>query len=354
MRQDFMLVYRYAFTILSSGSRLYFLLLMRVLFYLVLFCVTTGVMAQDLVNPISTSITPVSNVPDDMLAKRSVVFYSSNLSNDQLEKIQIAFQKTGIDAVAYFKSAMVFAGLDVAQKVADFLTKREISFLIQVDFDAEGYSFLFTPFNGTNQFVNNGQPAWREIHTDLSTALQNIFRTAINSQPIKNLLINNYPEDNFPITIIDGRRSDFFAIDLKVDKLAVPWFRHMENDSLLFHFFRENYPFSYDMTEPGQDKKELRSKGFHYELCLIHTEGRIAREILGYPVGSESAFTSVTYPNGELKLKTIPDRSPVYKFYLRHIESGNVFLGTKWDADVSWQDALRNHIKGFKAELKIP
>lgn len=309
--------------------------------------------AQEVENPISQKVSRVSSVPEDLLAKRSCVFYSTTITDKQLETIQKSFQKTGIDAVAYFKTDFVFSGVDVAQKVSEFLSKREITFLIQVDKSSKGFDFLFTPFNGNVEFVNNGQAAWHENNMELSAALQNIYRSAVTNQPVKNLLVNDFPEKNFPINIIEGRRSDFFAIDLKVDKLAVPWFKNAENDSLLFTFFKENYPFSYGFVEPGQEKKQLRSSGFHYEMSLIHTDGDIAREILGYPIASETAFTSVTYPNGEPKLKTIPSETVVYKFYFRHIESGNVFLGTKWDADTSWLDALKNHIKGFKAELKI-
>lgn len=331
---------------------------MRLRFNIVLFLfanlMACSLRAQHIDNPIPGHVSNVQNVPADLLAKRSCVFYSSELTDAQLEIIQKWFQKTGIDAVAYLKTDLVFAGADVTEKITDFLNKREISFIIQIDKAKGEYTFLFTPFNGTHEFVNNGQPAWAETNTDLTASLQNIYRQAVTNQPIKNLLVNDFPEKNFPITIIEGRRSDFFAIDLKVDRLAVPWFKNPENDSILLTFFKENYPFSYGTTDSGQDAKELRTKGFHYELCVIHTEGQIAREILGYPAAAESAYTSVTYPNGEPRLKTIPSETPVYKFYFRHIESGNVFLGTKWDADITWSDALRNHIKGFKAELKIP
>jgi hypothetical protein len=30
-----------------------------------------------------------------------------------------------------------------------------------------------------------------------------------------------------------------------------------------------------------------------------------------------------------------------------------VFLGTKWDADTSWDQALKNHLMAFKSELKV-
>jgi len=78
-------------------------------------------------------------------------------------------------------------------------------------------------------------------------------------------------------------------------------------------------------------------------------------ELLGYDMSKgESALVSVTYPdNASAQLKNIPADQPVYKFYFRHIDSGDVFLGTKWDADLTWQQALKNQLKGFKIEFKI-
>ena len=327
---------------------------MRLLALAFVFLLFYDAPAQRSVDPIYSKLTLTDNVPDQLLAKRSCVFYASGFNDESLETIQKAFQNTGIDAVAYFKKELVFSGIEVTQKIVDYLNKREIDFIILISKPEKKYSFTITPFNGKEDFVNTAQPAWSIIRDNLNEALQSIYRTAVNNQPIKNLLINSYPERNFPINIIEGRRSDFFAIDLKVDRLAVPWFQEAEKDSLLFNYFKENYPFQYGMVETGLDKKELRNKGFHYVLHRLHTEGAIAKEVLGYQTpSSESAITSVTYPNGSVKLKTLSAETVVYKYYLKHLESGNVFLGTKWDADINWLDALRNQIKGFKSELKI-
>lgn len=327
---------------------------MRVPFTIFLFLFLFHLEAQDIINPIPSKLKISSSVPAGLLAERSCVFYDSHIKAEKLKIMQNAFQNTGIDAVAYFKNELVFSGIEVTRKIVDQLLKREISFIILISENNNRFSFLFTPFNGSSDFVDQDQSAWSVTGNDLNDALQSVFRIAVNSQPIQNLLINSYPENNFPISIIDGRRSDFFAIDLKVDKLAVPWFENPESDSTLAAFFKENYPFSYGMVEPGLDKNELRSHGFHYQLNYLHTEGAIAKEILKYPASAgESAITSVTYPNGQIQLKTFSAETPVYKFYLKHLESGNVFLGTKWDADITWISALRNQIKGFKAELKI-
>jgi hypothetical protein len=66
-----------------------------------------------------------------------------------------------------------------------------------------------------------------------------------------------------------------------------------------------------------------------------------------------SAIASVTYDGGQPQLKNIPSNTPVYKVYFKHIDSGNVFLGTKWDADLTLEQAILNQIRAFKAEFKI-
>jgi hypothetical protein len=56
--------------------------------------------------------------------------------------------------------------------------------------------------------------------------------------------------------------------------------------------------------------------------------------------------------NGEPQIKTIPIEVPVYKFYIKHLEYGNIFLGNKWDADQTWQVALANHLQLMRLDLK--
>jgi hypothetical protein len=108
------------------------------------------------------------------------------------------------------------------------------------------------------------------------------------------------------------------------------------------------------MTEPGTSERDLRKQGLLYVLCYVHTRGVAAKELLGYDMSkSESALVSVTYPGDQQQLKNIPSNTPIYKFYFKHIDSGNVFFGTKWDADLTWDQALLNQLKGMNAELRL-
>ncbi|MEQ9413667.1 MAG: hypothetical protein RIF39_07540, partial [Cyclobacteriaceae bacterium] len=131
---------------------------MRFLLAFCLFIPTVVLYSQQMENPIPARLAITDRVPEDLLAKRSCVFYSSNFSDEELETIQSSFQQSGVDAVAYLKSALVFAGADVTQKIADFLIKREIEFIVLISKKGNNYSFLFTSFNANKEFVNNGQP----------------------------------------------------------------------------------------------------------------------------------------------------------------------------------------------------
>jgi hypothetical protein len=141
---------------------------------------------------------------------------------------------------------------------------------------------------------------------------------------------------------------------MKVDLVAIPKFGVEALDRELEQIVSINFPFKYKLTEPGTPEKELRKQGMFYVMSFIATRAKVAQELLGYNTSkSESAVVSVTYPNGQQQLRNIPANTVVYKVYFKHIDSGNVFLGTKWDADVSWQNALLNQIYGMKTELRL-
>ena len=146
---------------------------------------------------------------------------------------------------------------------------------------------------------------------------------------------------------------NFLLTDLKVDPLAVPKTGDEAIDKELEEIFKNNYPLKFKMTEPGIPEKELRKQGQLYVLGFIYARGSVTKELLGYDMTkSESALLSVTFQDGQQQLKNIPSNTPVFKFYFKHIDSGNVFLGTKWDADITWQQALLNHIRGMKARIE--
>lgn len=324
-------------------------ILITILFLIPLLCTGQIYTEETLLSRLKTGGT----IGEEVLSKRSAVLHSYTLTPKEITIIHENLIRTGIDAVAYFKIDEVLAEGDVAASYADYFLKREINYLVVVQKTSTGFTINITPFNGKSDFVNKDQVSWTTQSPSLSEALATVYRTALASNKKKNLLINEIPETDLVVRIIDGVRAENFAYDLKVDNLAIRKFNNAELDTALARLFKL-YPFRYQFVDPAVSEKELRNKGFLYILCFVHTRSNIAKELLGYPVTkSESAFVSVTHPNGQVQLKTIPADVPVFKFYVRHFDSGNVFLGTKWDAETTFEQALQNYIKGFKIELKI-
>jgi hypothetical protein len=125
-------------------------------------------------------------------------------------------------------------------------------------------------------------------------------------------------------------------------------------DTELEQLFAENYSLKYKLTPAGTSERDLRKQGLLYVVCVVRTRDIVAQELLGYNVSnSATELVSVTYPDAKPENKNISAHTPVYKFYFKHIDSGNIFLGTKWDADVTWQQALANQLRGMKAELRL-
>ena len=292
--------------------------------------------------------------PPKILNSKSFVFYSHTLTQKQLQQLQDYFQRAGIDAVGYFTLDLVLAGKDVTKAVWDYLNKREISNLIIAEQLDNKFRISLTPYNGKESIIDPQQPAWSVTHASLIEALKILNRSVSVEMKKENLLVNSAPETEVMVNPILGKRNEFFAVDMKVDLVAVPKFGDETLDKELASILEANFPFQYKLVEPNIPEKELRKQGLLYILCFIRTRGELAKELLGYKsTKPETALVSVTYVDGNQQLKTIPSSVSVYKAYFKHIDSGNVFLGTKWDADETWQQALLNNIKAMKAELRL-
>lgn len=293
-------------------------------------------------------------LPEKLLSTKTAVFHSFQVSEKEMISIQEYFQRTGIDAVAYFPTDLLIGGKDVTKAFYDFLLKREISNLVFIEKNEMDFRMTITLFNGKETVVDPGQNAWSMSNRLLLEILKNLNRTALAQLKKENLLINDFPETELTVDAIRGKRNDFYAVDMKVDMVAIPKFGDEALDKELATLIETNFPFKYKFTEPGVSEKELRKQGMLYIMCFVYTRGSAARELLGYnPSKAESAIVSVTWPGSEPQLKNIPSTTPVYKFYFKHIDSGNIFLGNKWDSDITWQQALLNNIRGMKSELRI-
>ena len=210
-----------------------------------------------------------SGLPEKLLSSRSVVFYDYRLTEKELKEVQQSFQQTGVDAVAYFELDRLMAGKDITKAFGQYLLKREIVNILFVEKYPEGYRLTVTPFNGKETVVDRQQPAWSSTNRLLTEALKDLYRTVSSKQKKENLLINDIPEVGLQIDPILGNRNEFYAMDLKVDQLAVPKTGDDKADKELAEIFATNYSLKYKLSEPGTPEKELRKQGLLYVLCFV-------------------------------------------------------------------------------------
>ena len=51
-------------------------------------------------------------------------------------------------------------------------------------------------------------------------------------------------------------------------------------------------------------------------------------------------------------MRYIPIKAPVYKYYFRNLKTGTIYIGKSWDADETWQEALKNMLFNINQSYK--
>ncbi len=334
-----------------------------------------------------------NNLPDNMLSTKTVVLVSTpNKPGESIpedfkplaEEAHPVLAKAGIDAVGYYFYDDVYSGPEVRAAFARSWQQREIKNLLLIvksELNKKGnmvYLLLATPFNGQPSLMTEGQTAWKTTSKSLKKALEKLARAA-NKQTSNNLLIAEVPEYFNDVPLIKGQRVESYYTDLKLGKLAVPkfasgqlpgkrpgglvntavsnWRQQAAEQSVRFNAeleqIMDEYPFQYGLVEPESSEEELLKAGYTYVLYNIHTAGISVRRLLNYPVDEEEEYyITPKVVNGKPTMRYIPIKAPVYKYYIKNLKTGNVYLGKQWDADETWQEALRNTIANIKRELK--
>jgi hypothetical protein len=320
-----------------------------------LFLISLSSLAQPVTEKtvVLSKLNYVDVVPEGLLGKRAVVLYDESISKKELEETQKAFQQTGIDAVAYIITDHVLAGPDPLKTFQTYLTSRAISFLIFFEKEKD-YALTFVAYNNTRELVNVSAPAWKQSGHSLTDILTTIYRTAITNQKKQNLLINDYPETDVTLKYFIGRRNESNTSDVVSFKVAVTKWGDEKADAELEQILKDYFPVKYDLVDPKLEERELSSRGYRTVLRFVHTRGSVAKEMLGYDLSQlANSLSTVYFVNGEADIKAIPANETIYKYYVKHIEYGNIFLGKGWDADITWQDALKNHLQAMRESLKF-
>jgi hypothetical protein len=325
------------------------------------------------------------DIPEQILSTRSVVIVSFPQQLQKRTKYKTwkefasaaheIFEEVGVDAIAYYNVLDLTSGPETTRSfAADFLNRQFKTLIFLEVFEGQGninYNLFITPINEDGTMIKENQHVFFSTSEDYNFIIRDFRKNILLSDLKKqNNLINLVPEFFSQTRIIKNRRMETYAPDLKVDKLAVPVFRNFDlpesfvssEAALTKHDIIKNetskimtsYPLKYEIVELEKGEESLKRLGCHYVLYYINSSARSIREILLYNDKTDASLLKVKVREGDKVVdKNINLDEQVYKFYLKQIFSGDIYVGSQWDAADTWENALSNFIFNLKKELKV-
>lgn len=297
--------------------------------------------------------------PERLLKTRTVVLYqvSPKSRSPQIrgdwkvlaDKIQPALKKSGIDAVLHYYLEDLLSGTEAYKSFLDYFDDRDVKNAVFVSELNGNYTITIAELQDRQYLLKNGQQAWQVQGTDLENMLNNIYLATANSGLEKeNMLILETAELGEMISPIKAKRNEFYDLNFSSEKLAVP----IQPDTAEIRLALNNYPYKWGFVDASTPEKELRTQGYQYVLYYVNTIGRSAKHILEYKTTDvETSYISEMMVDGKLAVESYNVSTPIYKFYIKHIYSGNIFLGKRWDAAPGKGGALKNYVANLTNEL---
>ncbi|UXP33460.1 hypothetical protein N6H18_05775 [Reichenbachiella agarivorans] len=341
-----------------------------------------------------TRFTYHDKLPKYLLSRKSIVLVSAPMSEknphvrSDWEKLSSFvhkyFRQMNIDAVAYFYIDDIFSNVDVNLEFAKQLTEREIKYVILLDQkkvdghkDSYYYKITVTPYNDKTSFVSEDQNAWKIEGSDLNEILVKMNKEIIREDmEMTNYLIPEYPEFFSSTRIIKGRRIPTYAMDLKVETLVVPRFQKyvMEDSSKVDEAYKKRVAaFNREIDKKNQRLEEIMSTysplkyqlideisaqaiyndGHQFALMRIDGTGQMIKESLSYEMANETDYITLKASMGGAQVYPLPKDAVVSKYFVQHVFTKDVYVGLKWDADLTWEESLTNFIFHMKDILKV-
>ena len=279
------------------------------------------------------------------------------------------FRKIGVDAISYVYRDDLFAGPEVTHAYLKLLSKRAVKNVIYLQHDPssnQSYTLICAPFD-PDQLLKNQSTTWKQSHSELETIMLRMGRQVLRQELERsNFLITENPEYLDDLVIFDGNRLENFPSRIKSLKLAVTKFQKVNtdgisNENLLAAIEQYNqsieqknkelasimgaYPFDYELVDMVDDK-EIYAAGFQYALMSISSTGLSIKRMLNYPsASSETHIMTATYDtSNKADLKRIPAKANMTKYYIKQTIMNDIHSGNDWDADVTWQQGLKNFL----------
>lgn len=320
----------------------------------VFFSVSIIVNGQSRAEQIFDRIVFKDTVPANLLDGKTLVLVDMpTRSPSEYDRITTSFHsqisRSGIDPVIYYPIHILFSGTDVTISYLEDFEKREIQNLILLQYRAEDSRAAILPLNQEVLLGDSPLYAWFYEGEFRDVTRQVYLKSANSGLERKNFLINTLPEKGLLTNPIKGRRADFFSLSLKSQKLAVPKTGNASWDNQMENLLADIYPWEYEIVSSTLTDDELEEQGFQYVLRHIGGPIELVREYLNYEIEEEStAYISMQVRNGKTEARPISKKSDAYKFYIKELRDETIYLGTEWDADVSFIEGLISHINSVK------
>ncbi|MEP1034082.1 hypothetical protein [Ekhidna sp.] len=331
------------------------------------------------------SVNKTLKVPAELNSERSAVIFSvptkrgdfieAGEHDKLLSGVHKAFVTMGIDAIFYLNELNFTASYNARNSYIELFNSRRIKNIIFLTQTEKGYEYLMAPFDGSIRLVKDGSDVFYMQNNELYSLLLNIGKEVRRAdQELYNFLIPEKPNYLHGLSIVEKTLLKNYPGILRRSKLAVERFIPLDssgisNNQVMEKIRRYNqdiasknmeleeimasYPYEFELIDPMSDD-DLRRNRYQFLLRSISSSAGTVKQMLDYEVSpNETGFVSVVpvMPD-QTRVKTIPRNAIVHKFYIRQNISKNVHVG-EWDADVTWQQSLKNMIGNLTQELKI-
>ena len=284
------------------------------------------------------------------------------------EEVHGYLYKMGIDAVVYINLTDYLSSPSGKISFNNLLEQRGIDYLIFLNEKSSGYQLICTDFDPKDTFAR-GQAAYEIEKATLKSTLLSFAREVKRSNPVSsNFLIPERPFFADEIPIVENLTLKNYPGQVRRILLAVERFpgmpvtknpdggsmedvedynRAIELKNRELASILEGLPYDVKFIDYMDDENLLRNK-YQFVLRHVYASGRSLYSMLGYNgEGAGSGYISVipVMPDNAT-IKNIPKDALVYKFFIRQNIIKNLYVG-KWDADVTWQKALKNYINNM-------
>ncbi|MEM0938352.1 MAG: hypothetical protein AAF600_15580 [Bacteroidota bacterium] len=286
-----------------------------------------------------------------------------------------AFITMGIDVVMYLNHYDLVVNNNTREAYARLFTKRNIENILFLSEEESSFQLLIAPFNNNSSFIDNGAELFFVEHDQLDQILLKTGKEIKQvDHMVENFLIPDKPNFVSGISIVEKSLLKNYPGILRRSKLSVEQFtrldipasasedtatkiaaynKKIESKRLLLDSLIKAYPYEYEIIEPTSDEDLLRQRR-QFVLRSVSGQAKTLRKMLDYNVSpDETDFVSIIpiMPD-QTRVKPIPKDALVHKFYIKQNISKNIHVG-EWDADTSWEEALRNMIGNLIQEHNV-